>query len=164
MVKELNQLGVPVTVACRRLGISRYTYYYRSRDKSTDLKEAIMEIAYMYSSFGYRGRGFKVNHKKVYRLYREQNLQKSVKRRGYRKKVSYQQPPAAEHPNHVWSMDIIEDRTEDGKRIRIFNIIDVYSRCAFTSLVDSSITGEKAAIHFEELILRHGAPKVIIRD
>jgi putative transposase len=171
MVKELNQLGVPVTVACRRLGISRSTYYYRSRDKSTNLKEAIMEIAYMYPSFGYRritaalrNRGFKVNHKKVYRLYRELNLQKSVKRRGYRKKVSYQQPPVAEHPNHVWSMDIIEDRTEGGKKIRIFNVIDVYSRYAFTPLVDSSITGEKAAIHFEELILRHGAPKVIIRD
>ena len=54
MVKELNKLGVPVAVACKRLGISRSTFYYRSKDKNEDLKEAIMEIAYKYPSFGYR--------------------------------------------------------------------------------------------------------------
>jgi len=171
MVKELNKLGVPVAVACKRLGISRSTFYYRSKDKNEDLKEAIMEIAYKYPSFGYRRitavlrhQGFKVNHKKVYRLYRELNLQESVKRRGYRKRAFYQQPPVAEHPNHVWSLDIIEDRSEDGSRVRILNVIDVYSRYAFTPLVDTSITGEKAAHHLEGLISTYGAPRVIIRD
>jgi len=76
MIKELNQLGVPVTVACKKLGVSRSTYYYFSKDE--DLKEAIVKIAYRHSSFSYRRitavlrhQGFKVNHKKVYRLYRE---------------------------------------------------------------------------------------------
>ena len=54
MVKELKRLGVPVTVACKRLGISRSTYYYRSKDKSEDLKEAIMKIAYKHPSFGFQ--------------------------------------------------------------------------------------------------------------
>lgn len=171
MVEKLNQHGVPITVACRRLGISRSTYYYQSKREDEHLKEAIIEIAYRYPSFGYRRitavlrrQGFEVNHKKVYRLYRELNLQKSVKRRGYKKKATYGQPPAAEHPNHVWSIDIIEDRTEDSRKIRILNVIDVYSRYVFTPLVDSSITGEKAARYFEELILQYGTPKVIVRD
>ena len=98
MVKELKRLGVPVTVACKRLGISRSTYYYRSKDKSEDLKEAIMKIAYKHPSFGYRRitavlrqEGFKINPKKVYRLYRELNLKKSVNRKGY------DMPPFFEH-------------------------------------------------------------------
>ncbi|WP_274540974.1 IS3 family transposase [Thermovibrio guaymasensis] len=126
--------------------MSRFTYYYCSKDKSEDLKEAIMEIAYKHPSFGYRRiravlrhQGFKVNHKKVYRLYRELNLQKSVKRKGYRKRAFYRQPPVAEYPNHVWSLDIIEDRTEKEIRIRILNVIDVYSRYVFIPLVDRSI-------------------------
>jgi len=61
-------------------------------------------------------------------------------------------------------MDIIEDRTEDGRRVRILNVIDVYSRYAFTPLVDSSITGEKAANYFESLISEYGVPRVIVRD
>ncbi len=171
MVEKLNQHEVPITVACRRLGTSRSTYYYQSKREDEHLKEAIMEITYRYPSFGYRRitavlkrQGFEVNHKKVYRLYKELNLQKSVKRREYKKKTTYGQPPAAEHPNHVWSIDIIEDRTKESRRIRILNVIDVYSRYVFTPLVDSSITGEKAARCFEELILQYGTPKVIVRD
>ncbi len=171
MVKELNRLGVPVTVACKRLGISRSTYYYRGKDREEHLKNAIMEIAYKYPSFGYRRitavlrhQGFRVNHKRVYRLYRELNLQKSAKRRGYKKKSDYREPPSAEYPNQVWSLDIIEDKTESGRRIRILNVIDVYSRYAFPPLVDTSITGEKAAEHLERLISTYGPPKLILRD
>jgi len=171
MVKELNDMGVPIIVACKRLGINRSTYYYCHKDKDKDLKEAILEIAFRHPTFGYRritailrNQGFRVNHKRVYRLYRELNLQKSVKRKGYRRKNFYKEPPIAKYPNHVWSLDIIEDRTEDGRKLRILNVIDTYSRYAFVPFIDNSITGKKAAFYFENLIVKYGAPKVIVRD
>jgi len=64
----------------------------------------------------------------------------------------------------VWSIDIIEDRTEDGRKIRILNFIDAYSCYAFPPLVDSSIRGEKAASYLKKLISAYGIPKVIVRD
>jgi len=54
MVKKLNQLGVPFTVACKRLGINRSIYYYHSKDKDEILRKTILEIAYQHPSFGYR--------------------------------------------------------------------------------------------------------------
>jgi len=171
MVEELNNLGVPINAACRRLGINRSTYYYRPCNKDNKLKELILEIAYKHPSFGYRRitavlrkQGLRVNHKRIYRLYRELNLQKPARRKTHNRKKSSQRPPVAKYPNHVWSLDIIEDRTERGRKIRILNVVDVYSRYAFSPLVDYSITGLKAALHFEGLILKHGAPKVIVRD
>ena len=54
MVTELKNLGVPVSVTCKRFGISCSTYYYRSRSTDNELKELILEIAYRHPSLGYR--------------------------------------------------------------------------------------------------------------
>jgi len=112
--------------------------------------------------------GYNVNHKRVYRIYRQLNLQKPPSK-GYKKKLTPRTftPVNPSKTNELWSLDIIEDTLQRNglvRKIRIFNLIDVFSRFAFPALVDVSLPGDKVGKHFERIIKCYGAPKAIIRD
>src|SRR5450756_356059 len=67
-------------------------------------------------------------------------------------------------PGQVWAVDFMEDRLVSGRKLRLLNVMDIYSRYALDSLVEHSITGELAARHLEGLFRRFGAPRVLRRD
>jgi len=109
-------------------------------------------------------KGFKWNHKRVYRIYCELalNLRIKPKRRIKRDKPEALSVPAS--INKMWSMDFMSDSLRDGRAIRTFNVIDDYNREGLTIDVDFSLPAERVIRSLEQLIEWRGKPKSIRCD
>ena len=70
--------------------------------------------------------------------------------------------PAA--PNELWSMDFVADRIENGRRLRIFNLIDNYTKECVGNIVDTSISGYRVARELDKIVEFRGKPKAIVCD
>lgn len=175
MIRELRQQGISLRLALGLVQMARATFYRQGRGRPPDhgLRERIRELAHAQTAFGYRRitavlrrQGWQINPKRVYRLYRQMELQKPVSkkgRRGLKRPVPFE-PTEATAPGQVWAVDFVEDRLVSGRKLRILNVLDIFSRYALGSLVEHSITGALAARHLEGLFLRYGAPRVLRRD
>ena len=91
-----------------------------------------------------RREGFRVNHKRIERLYREEGL--SLRRRRGRKRLSHlrvvrERPQAI---NHTWAVDFVHDALFGGRRFRALTVIDEWSRECLAIEVDASLTGESS--------------------
>ena len=128
---------VSIRRACRALPVRRSTYHYRSRRAGqAQLVERIKEIAATRVRYGYRRihvllrrEGWRVNPKRVYRLYRETGLQlrhKTPKRR-VKAKLREDRRPAT-RSNETWAMDFVHDQLATGRKLRVLTIIDTFSR------------------------------------
>lgn len=166
-----KQLGVSERRACAGLGFARSTQRYQTRKNDDPLRERLKAIAAERRRFGYRRlhillerEGHVVNHKKLYRLYREEGL--AVRRRKGRKRaIGTRQPlPVPDMAGQVWSLDFMHDALYDGRRIRILGIMDQCSRECLALIVDTSLSGERVVRELDKLIKRHGKPKVIVSD
>jgi putative transposase len=157
---------------CRLIGIKRSSYYYKAHpiDDSEDRK-ALKEAAHRRRRWGYRflmdmlkRDGRVLNHKKVERLYREEGLQLSKRRT---KKVSKWRGEKASMPqqaNERWSMDFVHDRLVNGKRLRMLNVVDDYTRECLWIEVGQSLGGERVAHVLEFLVHTRAKPKTIVMD
>jgi putative transposase len=175
VIRELRQQGLSLRLALELVGMAQATFCRlgRGHPAGDGLRERIRELAHAQASFGYRRitavlrrQGWRVNPKRVYRLYRQMELQKPVskkRRRGLKRPVPFE-PTAAVSPGQVWVVDFVEDKLVSGRKLRILNVLDIFSRYALGSLVEHSITGALAARHLEGLFLRYGAPRVLRRD
>ncbi len=112
-----------------------------------DLRERLKELSSERRRFGYRrlhlllGReGWKVNWKKLYRIYREEGL--IVRKRGGRKRAIGTRAPMAipQGPNQRWSLDFVSDSLSDGRRFRVLCVIDDFSRECLATVVDTSLS------------------------
>src|SRR5271166_216361 len=122
--------------ACRIIGCVRMSVRYRTRRPSdTELRERLRKLANERRRFGYRRlqvllrrEGRIVNHKRLFRLYREERL--SVRRRGGRKRALGTRAPLAvpRAPNERWSLDFVSDQFRDGRRLRILAVVDDCTR------------------------------------
>jgi putative transposase len=136
----MAELGVPERRACHVLGQHRSTQRKLPTTPSDEmaLRAAIVALATEFGRYGYRRitallerAGWLVNHKRVERIWRQEGL-----------KVAMKQPKRGrlwlgdgsclrlrpEHQNHVWSYDFVEDRTHDGRKLRLLNVIDEFTR------------------------------------
>lgn len=175
MIRQLRRRGLSLQVALDLVRMSRATFYRSSRNcpQEERLKAEIQKLALSQATFGYRRitavlrrQGWRVNPKRVYRLYRQMDLQKPFNqkgRRGLKRPVPFE-PTEALFPGQVWSLDIIEDKLVSGRKLRILNVIDIFSRYGLGTLVEHSITGVIAARYVKELFLRYGSPRVLRRD
>lgn len=111
-----------------------------------------------------RREGWKVNHKRVARIYREEGLQ--VRRKKRKKMTAAVRVPlaAASRPNEYWSMDFVMDVTLAGRRIRILAIVDDFTRECLAVEVDSSIGGARVARVLDRIVEFRGKPKAITVD
>ena len=105
-----------------------------------------------------------VNHKKLFRLYREEKL--SVRRRGSRKRAIGTRAPMMilSAPNDRWSLDFVSDQFTDGRRFRILAIVDDCTRECLTLVADTSLSGCRVARELDRLIAHRGRPKMIVSD
>jgi len=158
--------------ACRLVRVSRSTCRYRSqaRDQSA-LRVRLRDLAAVRVRYGYRRlhvllrrEGWTVNHKRVYRLYREEGLGIRIKRR--RKRVSLPRvvPAPAQQPQERWSLDFLTDSLVDGRRFRLLTIADTVSRVSPAIEVATSLTGERVVGILEHLRQTVGAPQRIAID
>lgn len=124
--------------------------------------------------FGYRQvtrllrlEGYRVNNKRVYRIWRQEGLKvprKRRKRRSIGTAGNACHRMRATHVGHVWSWDFIYDRTENGRALKLFTIVDEYSRQCITLDVSRSFNSEDIINRLSELFVMHGVPEHIRSD
>jgi putative transposase len=133
--------------ACRVADVPRTTMRYRSRARDqSPLRLRLRELTASRVRYGYRRlhillrrEGWRVNAKRVYRLYREEGLSLRLKRPKKRVSVPRVTPPPAEHPNERWSFDFLKDSLADGRPFRVFTIVDNVSKVSPAIVADFSI-------------------------
>ena len=158
--------------ACKAIGCCRMTVRYQStRPDDRDIRERMIVLARERRRFGYRRlhallrrEGYEVNHKKLFRLYREEKL--TVRRRGGRKRAIGTRAPMLLPllPNERWSLDFVSDQFTDGRRFRILTIVDDCTRECLALLADTSLSGVRVVRELDRLIAERGKPKMIVSD
>ena len=108
--------------------------------------------------------GWVINHKRVYRLYKQEGLSLRLKTKKKRASAGRVPPPAALAPMECWSMDFVADRLADGRQIRMLTLVDNFSRVSPAIEVDFSLTGKRVVEVLERLKKTCGLPKVIKVD
>jgi len=164
--------GLSERRACRLADLGRSTFQYEKQAGGDDvLRQRLAELANERRRFGYRRllillrrEGFEINHKKLYRLYRDAGL--AVKRRRGRKRALGTRRPilVPERPNQRWSLDFVSDALSDGRRFRILCIVDDFSREALATAVDRSLSGHRLVRELDRLIGLRGRPDMIVSD
>lgn len=159
--------------ACRLVGIGRSTLRYCARQRTDEslLRLRLRELAAVRPRFGYRRlhvllrrEGVIINHKRVERLYREEGL--AVRRRK-RKRVARDgrgRPAMPGRPNQQWGIDFVSDTLAWGRRIRLFTVVDVFTREALAIEVDTSLPGGRVVRVLERLVAERGVPEEIVLD
>ena len=171
-----SELGVSERRACGVLGQSRSTQRHEARipDDELLLVGRVTELAGEYGRYGYRritallkSEGWRVNHKRVERIWRQEGLKvpKKQPKRGrlwlgdgscVRRRALYQ--------DHVWSYDILMDRTRDGRPLRMLVIVDEYTRECLSIDVRRKLTSEHVLERLAELFVVRGTPRYIRSD
>jgi putative transposase len=105
-----------------------------------------------------RREGWRVNHKRVHRLYRALELGLRTKRRKKRTAETRVPLPIAARPNEHWSMDFMSDRLADGRAYRLLNVIDDYTRECIGIAVGQSLTARRVTELLERVIEERGKP------
>ena len=134
----------------------------------------ITALATEYGRYGYpritamlRQQGWKVNHKRVERIWRQEGL-KVPKRQPKRRRLWLNDGSCirlrAEHPDHVWSYDFVHDRTSDGRVIRYLNVIDEYTRRCLAIKPKRQFKHYDVIECLSDLFLRYGIPEYIRSD
>ncbi len=162
--------GMSERRACRVLGCCRMTMRYQAlRTDDVVLRERMKAIAHERRRFGYRRlhvllrrEGYQVNHKRLFRIYREEKL--AVRRRGGRKRAMGTRAPMLipMMPNDRWSLDFVSDQLTGGRRFRVLTVVDDCTRECLALVADTSLSGLRVARELEALITNRGRPSMIV--
>ncbi|ARW18457.1 Insertion element IS407 uncharacterized 31.7 kDa protein (plasmid) [Komagataeibacter europaeus] len=148
------------------------TWRYASRrsDDAT-VRGRLREQAAERRRFGYRRlqilldrEGLVMNHKKLFRLYREEGL--SVRKHGGRKRAMGTRSPMMlpDGPNQRWSLDFVSDALNNGRRFRVLTVVDDYTRECLALVADTSLPGERLGRELDRIGEQRGFPMMIVRD
>jgi len=159
--------------ACEVLGLSRASCRYRSKaDEQAALRIRLRDLAYSRASYGYRRlhvllqrEGWRVNHKLVYRLYKQEGLMMRPKRP--RRHVSSRrrmERVAAIGPNEGWSMDFMSDELCNGQRIRLLTLVDNFTRESLAVEVATHLGGRQVVEVLQLVSRQRSLPKTIRVD
>ncbi|UMY20194.1 IS3 family transposase [Methylobacterium organophilum] len=158
---------------CAALGVGRSGVRYCStKPDQAPLRMRICDLAKSRVRYGYyriyillRREGWRVNHKRVHRLYRDEGLSLRLKRPRWHVSAAHRErQPAALRPNERWSMDFVSDALFDGRRLRALTVVDAFTREALAIEVDQGIKGEQVVPVVGRLALLRGAPRAIQVD
>jgi putative transposase len=148
--------------------VARYRIVLKCCDQP--VTDRLKALAQQYPRYGYlvlhhllRAEGWVRNRKRTYRIYTALSLQLRTKRRKKlcRPRVAMTVPSK---PNERWSVDFMSDQLSNGRRFRILNLVDDYSRECVGQLVDFSISGERLTRFLDELRRRRSMPKTLVCD
>lgn len=166
--------GCSIRLACDTFGISETCYRYHSklRTENTLIADKLIGLTQARRNWGFglcflylrNVKGYPWNHKRVYRIYRELelNLRIKPKKRLIREKPEALFVPSAS--NEVWSMDFMHDQLTDGRSIRLLNVIDDFNREGLSIDVDLSLPASRVIRSLDRIIEWRGKPKVIRCD
>lgn len=162
--------------ACKALGCARSTHRYKPRtsDEAERLVKRVLELAARHPRYGYRRitallrrEGWRVNKKRVHRIWRHEGLKVAVKQRKRRRLGTAENAchrHRAERPRHVWSYDFVMDQTEDGRRLKMLPVVDEYTRECLTVEVERRFTAQDVVRTLDRLFKERGVPEFIRSD
>ena len=159
--------------ACRLLGLGRSTYRYRARKAERDsaLRARLKELAAKRMRFGYRRltalllrEGIAANHKRVYRLYREEGLAMRIRQRRRIRWNGAVSNAAAARANQRWSIDFVSDCVSTGRVIRMLTVVDDCTRECPAIEVDTSLGGLRVRRVLDRIASERGLPEAIVLD
>jgi putative transposase len=163
--------GLSERQACKLLEVDRSSYRYEPRpDPDAALRTALVELARRKPRFGYRRlavllarQGWEVNHKRLYRIYREENL---AVRRTKRKRLRRAPPVPSKltAANQEWAMDFVADSLATGRAFRAFTLVDNFTRECPAIEVDSCLSAQRVTRVLDWVIAQRGQPEAIRSD
>ena len=168
-------LGVSQRWACQLVGQHRSTQRHQPAEPDRDrvLRQQLGEFSRAHPRWGYRRahavlceQGWSVNRKAIQRLWREESLRVPSRRRK-RQRLGVSTTPAdrlaAEHPDHVWALDYQFDQTEDGRILKLLNVVDEHTREALTIQVERRIDADATVSVLDRLVAERGTGPRFIR-
>lgn len=169
-VKE--SFGLSARRSCGLIGLSRNTLRYeRKPDKDGPIRERLKELAEQRRRSGsqlfhemMKREGLVINHKRTERIYKEEGLSLTIRRRKKRASCARVEIPRAEKKNELWGMDFMHDSMEKGRKLRILPILDTYTKECHRIEVDRSIGGRRVTEVLSEVSSVEGLPENIVID
>lgn len=159
-------VGVSTRLACETVGISRTVYHYKpDTTRDEPVISELSELAEKYPRYGFgkmfpilRRRGFRWNHKRVYRVYCALKL--NMRRKG-KKRLPNRSPEPLTEPtsvNQCWSIDFMSDALWSGRKFRTFNVADDFNREALAIEIDLNLPAERIIRVLDRIAAWRGYP------
>ncbi|MEW8230631.1 MAG: IS3 family transposase [Candidatus Thiodiazotropha endolucinida] len=170
----LSKHGLSIRLTCEIFGISETCYRYQPKlsGDNAHIADWLLRLTTANRTWGFglcflylrNVRGYGYNHKRVYRIYRELELNLRIKPKRRLKRDKPDELSVPRQINEVWSMDFMHDRLIDGRSFRTFNVIDDYNREGLGIEVDLSLPALRVIRTLGRIIEWRGKPKVIRCD
>jgi len=154
--------------------VSEHCYRYEKKQSSENqfIAEYLLKIVNDNRSWGFglsflylrNVKGYGWSHKRVYRIYRELELNLRIKPK---KRIIRKTPQPLSVPDNInecWSMDFMHDQLKDGRQIRLFNVLDDCNREALGIEVDFSLPSQRVIRSLNRRIEWRGKPEAIRCD
>jgi len=161
-------------MACSIFSISETCYRYTSKlqDENIIIADWLLWITENQRNWGFglcflylrNVKGFSWNHKRVYRIYKELELNMRIKPKKRLVREKPQKLSVPEAINQCWSMDFMGDHLAGGKQYRLFNVLDDFNREGLGIEVDFSLPAERVIRSLEQIIEWRGKPSAIRCD
>ena len=172
--KAVGEHRLTVRQACCSFRVSECSYRYERKlsDENNLITKLLLGLTQAQRNWGFglcflylrNVKGYGWNHKRVYRIYRELELNLRIKPRKRLKRENPEPLSVPEGINHIWSMDFMHDQLRDGRTIRLLNVIDDFNREGLGIEVDFSLPSERVIRMLEQIIEWRGCPKEIRCD
>ena len=172
--KVVAETGVSIRLVCQAFGISESCYRYQSRlsHDNAQIADWLLRLTTTNKRWGFglcylflrNVKGFRWNHKRIYRIYRELELNLRIKPRRRLKRDKPLALGPATAINQIWSMDFMSDSLSDGRTLRTLNVMDDYNREGLSIEVDLYLPGERVTRCLDQIIEWRGKPSVIRCD
>ena len=153
--------------------LSRTSFEYKAREKEDEkaIRKRLKELAEKRRRFGcarlhvlLRREGIMINHKRTERLYKEEGLSLRVRRRKKTASCTRIEIPKPLRRNHIWTMDFMSDNLANGRKLKVFSVVDEYTRRCHRIEVDTSLNGVRVCGALSEVSQAEGLPEMIIID
>jgi putative transposase len=168
------QRSASVGLACLAFCISQTCYRYQAKlgRENEVIADWLIRLTNNQRNWGFglcflylrNVKGYKWNHKRVYRIYRQLELNLRIKPRH---RLVREKPLPLTVPssiNQMWSIDFMHDQLGDGRSIRLFNVIDDFNREGLGIEVDFSLPSERVIRSLDQIIEWRGKPQAIRCD
>ena len=175
MIHTRQRLNTSERRTCAVLGVSRSSLHYKAKIQDDDaLRLAMIRLAKKYGRYGSRKiteflqmEGWRVNHKKVERLWREEGL-KLPERHKKNKRLYHKDSSVIRlrptHANHVWAIDFVHDKLSNGKPYKMLTVLDEYTRQALCVEVNRTMGADDVLDALYRLLIKYGKPEYIRSD
>ena len=169
----MEQHGLSERRACRLVGLARSTKRRVLTSSDDDsLRQRLCELARRRQRFGYRRltallhrEGQAVNHKRIYRVYREEKLAlRRLRRQHSARRLTAAEKELAERVNQRWALDFVSDTLATGRTFRVLTVIDEYTRESLAIEVDTSLPSLRVVRVLQHLAESRGRPEEIRVD